>query len=130
MSSHGLTDEELTDLVTEFETLQKAGIIDTFDLESGEIKISNTNALIKRMEKHVFNAFKIAFPESIIRKSAVDLYLAEVMNSHLKAGLDKETGLLTMMLSLERESVNKFNILSKFLEKEFSRFNFEKIKLQ
>ena len=122
--------EELANLASVFNKLKKEGIVEYYNLETGKVRILSTLSLIKRLERHVYSAFRIAFPDSMIRKSAVDMYLAALMNSYLKTGLDKESGLVMMMLNLEQESERKFKDLSRLLEKEFGHYNFEKIKLQ
>lgn len=119
---------DLAELELAFQNLKNIGIVDNYDLKNGLVKISSTLSLIRRMEKHVFHAFKIAFPNRLIRKPAIDLYLASVMDTYIKLGLNKETALIIMMIVLEKEKDENFQTLPDFLKKEFSYFNFEEIK--
>lgn len=130
MPFSGMSEQGLENLKEALEILKKEKIIKYYDLKSGNVSITNIGEAIKRMENHVFKAFRIAFPDCIIRKTAVDLYLATVMNNQLKTGLKKEAGLLIMMLALENESKDKYIELSKFLKEHFDHFNFEKTQLQ
>lgn len=123
-----LSNLELKELEQMFEDLKNKGVLDSYNLESGHVKIKSTISLIRRMETHVFSAFKIAFPNRIIRKTAIDIYLAALLNSYTKMGLSKETALVSMLISLEKEKEEKFPALPAFLGKEFSHFDFEEIK--
>lgn len=122
--------KDLAELDSALRKLSQEGIVGDFNLEEGEITILSDYKLIKRMEKQVFTAFRIAFPDSIIRRQAVDLYLATLSNTYLKLGLGKEETLIAMMLSLEQENQHNFKLLAETLKKKFAHYNFEKIKLQ
>jgi hypothetical protein len=130
MFSSELSAKELKDITNILENLKAIGIVSDYDITKGSVSICDTFSAIRRMERHAFNAFKLAFPDSIIRKTAIDFYLASLMNNNLKMGLDKNSIILSMLLSLEKENQNQFKDLSKILVKEFSHYNFEKIKLQ
>lgn len=124
----GMSQDEIEKLSNSFKKLQEFGIFGAYNLTTGDVKIKSKFDLIKRMEYHTFRAFKLAFPDTIIRKPAVDLYLASVMNDYKKKGFQETESLVHMMVSLEQESDDQFETLSPFLKQNFAHYNFEKIK--
>lgn len=111
--------------------LKDSGILLDYDLKNYVFNIKSVGEAISYMEKIVLKSFKEAFPGTLIRKNAVDLYLAELFNKYTKEeGLNKEAALVTMLISLEQEKMNGLTVLTPFLQKEFAKYNFEKVSLQ
>jgi hypothetical protein len=111
--------------------LKDIGILNDYDLKNFSFKIKSVTSTISYMEKIVIKSFKQAFPGTLIRKNAVDLYLAELFNRYTnEEGLSKDAALVAMLISLEQENMNGLTTLTPFLQKQFAKYDFEKVNLQ
>ena len=111
--------------------MKDSGVLQDYDLETYTFTIKSVPDSIRYMEKIALSGFKKAFPGCIIRKNAVDLYLAELFSRYTgQEKLNKETALITMMISLEIENMAGLTGLVPFLKEQFAKYDFEKVNMQ